>query len=353
MKSMGFLNIFHKEKHAESVILIDIAADSVAGAYACFEEEKTPVLLYMRRFPIEIRKDEPEEQAMLRTLLMLGNELIREGAPVLMRTTGSGSVETIFVSVDTPWQETRVRTEHFERENPFVFTKSIVASVVEKTSVIPPEKLLVDESIIGTILNGYETHNPYGKKVHRAALVILTSSIDKNVSKNIMSTLRGLFHTRHILFIVGNSLRYQAMLIVFPHEREGLILDVAGPLTSIALLRKGLLVMLSKIETPYTVNDHLWTEKVAGEFAELAKYYPLPRTIFLLARESEISSLHHALDVTHFGQLWLSDNPPKVVPVLASHIAGSIRQMAVAPPDLQLLFMMLYYQHHGLKEKSS
>jgi hypothetical protein len=341
---MNFLkNLFHKGKHAESVVLIDITADSVAGAYAHYTEGETPVLLYTRRLPIEVRKDEPCERAMLRALEILGVELIREGAPILMRATGRGSAETILVSVDTPWQETSVRMEHFERRNPFVFTKSIVTTALEKTIIIPSGKLLADESIIGTILNGYETHNPYGKKIHRASLIILTSLIDKNISESIVSILRGLYHTKHILHIAGNSLRYQAMRVAFPHEREALILDVTGPLTSIALVRRGLFVALA--ETPPAADDHSWIDNIMGEFTKLAEQYPLPRTIFLLAREPEATSFRQILDTASIRKLWLSDNPPKIVSVLASHISGLIRQANVAPPDVQLLLMALYFQY--------
>lgn len=327
-------------------MLIDIAADSVAGAYARYTEGETPALLYTRRLPIETRKDEPCELAMLRALEILGAELIHDGAPILLRATGSGNAETILVSVDTPWQETSVRMEHFERRNPFVFTKSIVATALEKTSVVPPGKILADESIIGTILNGYETHDPYGKKIHRASLIILTSLIDKHISDSIISTLRGLYHTKHILHIAGNSLRYQAMRGAFPHEREALILDVTGPLTSIALVRRGLFVALA--ETPPAAGNHSWIDNVIGELSKLAEQYPLPRTIFLLARESEVTSFRKMLDTTSIRELWLSDNQPKIVPVLASHMSGLIRQTNAANPDVQLLLMALYYQHQEM-----
>lgn len=340
-----FKNFIHSKKYSESVVLIDIAADSVAGAYAHYTEGEMPVLLYTRRLPIEVRTDEPQERAMLRALLILGNELIREGAPILMRATGSGNAENILVSVDTPWQETKVRTENFEREAPFVFTKSIVTTALEKMRIVPPEKFIADESIIGTILNGYETHFPYGEKVRRASLIIMTTFIDKNISDAIICALRGLYHTKHILPIAGNSLRYQTMRSVFPHERDMLILDATGPRVSIALIRKSLFVALA--EAPQVVSDQSWTEVVNNEFCELAKQYSLPRTIFLLARESEMRSLQQMLATMNFKSLWLSDNPPKIVPVLASHIVNSVRQATTTPSDLQLLLMALYYSHRA------
>src|SRR3989344_8905766 len=193
-----FSNIFNPT-HAESLVLIDISAGSVAGAYAHYKDDETPSILYTRRLPIEVREGEPHKNAMLRALEILVNALIREGAPVLARATGSGRADTILVSVDAPWQETKVRTEYFERKTPFTFTKRMVATALEKTSITAEGKVLVDESIIGTILNGYETREPYGKKVHRASILILTSFIDEKTSESIAQTLGKLFHTKNIL----------------------------------------------------------------------------------------------------------------------------------------------------------
>lgn len=334
------LTDFFRGTSAKSVVFIDISADSVAGAYAHYKEGELPVLLYTRRYPIEIHKDEPHERAMLRALTILGSTLIREGAPILMRATGQGRAETILVSIDAPWQKTSVRTERFERKTSFVFTKNMVATALEKTSVVPPGKFLADESIIGTILNGYEMRDPYGKKVHRAEIIILTSLIDERVARGIATLIQDLYHAERILLIAGSSLRYQAMLKVFPHERDALILDAASSLTSIALVRKGFLVAV--IEVPSKYNATSWAEHIGNELAILAQQYPLPRTIFLLAREPEITSLREQLGAADMGKFWLSDNPPKIVAVLSSHLTGLIRQTTTNPPDLQLLLMVIF-----------
>ncbi len=346
---MSFFTDFFRSTRTKSTVFIDISADSVAGAYAHYKEGESPTLLYTRRLPIEIRKGEPHDQAMLRALEILGSTLIREGAPILMRATGNGRADTILVSIDAPWQKTSVRTERFERKTSFVFTKTMVTRALEKTNVVPPGKFLADESIIGTILNGYEIQNPYGKKVHRAEIVVLTSFIDEQVATGIAALMKNLYHAERILLIAGSSLRYQAMLKVFPHERDALILDAAGSLTSIALVRKGLLVAVVEVASAYTAAA--WAEHIGNELAELAQHYPLPRTIFLLARESETSSLQEKLSAGSLGKFWLSDNPPKVVAVLSSHIAGLVRQTTTTPPDLQLLLMALFGQERSSEEQ--
>ncbi len=348
---MSFIShFFHNEKRAESVVLVDIGTSSVAGAYARYVEGELPVLLYTRRFPVEMREKESPERAMLRALQILGTTLIREGAPILSRATGSGSANNILVSIDAPWQTTSIRMEHFEQKTPFVFTKSLVTRKLEETNIAVTGKLLADESIVGTILNGYETSDPYGKKVHRASVFVLSSLIDEKIADGILSVLQSMYHTKRILPIAGSSLRYQAIRRAFPHERNALIVDATGPLTSIALVRKDLFIAI--VETAdRTADRESWVDGVTKELTELAKNYPLPHTIFLLAREPEISSLQQTLNAAHLGKFWLSDNPPKIVPILANHLNGLVRQTTAASPDLLLLLMTLFYQHRAHDEK--
>ncbi len=342
------MNLFRSKKHAESIVLIDISANSVAGAYAHYPENELPMLLYTRRFPIEVREGEPREQAMVRALQILGATLIREGAPALMRVTGSGFASDIIVSIDAPWQKTSVHIEHIEQKTSFIFTKSLVIKKLEETNVVTPGKILVDESVIGTILNGYETSDPYGKQAHRASIIVLTSLIDEKVAHAILAILQSLYHTKRILPITSSSLRYQAIRKIFPHEHDMLIVDAAVSLTSIALVRKGLLMAIT--ETSSRANDS-WMDTVATEFAELAKSYPLPRTILLLAREPDVSFLQQKFSTTNLEKLWLSDNPPRIVPILVSHINGLIRQTNAVLPDLSLFLMILYGQQRIIAGK--
>ncbi|HQT82729.1 MAG TPA: hypothetical protein PLW99_01090 [Candidatus Paceibacterota bacterium] len=336
-------NVFHSDKKEESVVLVDIGASSVAGAYAHYAEGAPPVLLYAARVPVAVRPSEAPEDAMLRALQSLGEVLIREGAPALARAAGSGHISAVLVSIDSPWQTTAVHIEHFEEGEPFIFTKSAVTEKLKGVNTAIPGKTLTDEGIIGTTLNGYETTNPYGRVAHRASAVILSSFIDTNIAASVRSALQAVYHTRRVLPVAGSSLRYQAMRQAFPHEREALILDATGPLTSIALLRHGLFVAVVEVAD----TGGAWVDGVTKELAGLAKNYPLPRTLFLLAREQEAAAFQKAFATVKFGDLWLSDAPPKIIAVLASHLSALVRQAAESSPDLPLLLMALYWRYRA------
>lgn len=342
---MLFGGIFGGAKK-EPLVLIDINAGSVGGAYVVYNADAFPTIVYQIRTTIEIRSDEPQEKAMLRCLAITIEELITKGAPALLRITGSGRAGTVLVSVDAPWQETRIRAEAFERSTSFIFTKAMLSMALEKTSVTPPGKTLADESIIGTVLNGYETHAPFGKRVHRATVLILTSFIPIDVSDAIVDALRNAFHTRHILSIAGTSLRYQALRALFAHERSAIVLDAIGPCISIALVRKGMLVETADIINGVAERQtNVWVEEVRAKLTSFATQFPLPRTIFLLSQEDDAPYLEGALTAASLSALWLSDQPPKIVPVLASHLQPHLRLLEHVSTDIPLMLMAYYWKH--------
>ena len=332
---------FGNQKKTDSVVLIDVGESSVAGAYVRYADNDIPTVIYTHRLPVEAKSDEPREDAVLRALHVLGELLVTEGAPMLARIAGSGHVQTIVASINAPWQNTSVRVERLEHDAPFLITKALVAKALEKSTISAPKKLLVDESIIGTMLNGYRTNDPYGKSAHRADIVILTSLIDEQLARSVSSALQSQYHTGNVHAIASGSLRFQTMQRVFPHENNALIIDSIGPVTSIAIIRNGLLAAV--VDVPDADVAQPWSEHIENELAELAKDYPLPRTIFLLTGEPDAQTPQDKLSAAVLEKLWLSDNPPKIVTVTANNLKGMVRQTAPVPPDLPLLLMALYY----------
>ncbi len=324
-------------------MLVDIGATAVAGAYVRYEGDELPNILYTRRAPIEMHDGETHEHGMFRALETLGNDILREGSPVLYRATGSGTANFILVSVDAPWQETTIRTESFEEKEPFFLTRSLVTKRLGETDVTPTEQILADESVVGAIVNGYETNNPYGKKIDRASIIVLTSRINKRTAHSIIEILRRTFHTKHIMPIAGSSLRYQTIRTIFPHEKNMLILDATSTtLASISLIRNGFFVMMSQAASGESPS---WTDSFSKEITEIAAEYPLPRAIFLLARGSDIETVRANLASANLEKLWLSDNPPTVVSILGTQLSIWVKQTTPEPADTILLLMAVYYQH--------
>ena len=165
---------FSKPKGA-SVGLIDVDSSSVAGALVRIEAGKKPGLCYTVRVPLEVTAGADAAaltSAALRALEEVGDRLVREGAPALRAAVGEGSVDRISVSLGSPWQETQVEAKTVQKGEPFLFTKSFAVDMLGSAEAAPGKKLT--RSVVATLLNGYLTTDPYGKRAKRAEVIVLS-----------------------------------------------------------------------------------------------------------------------------------------------------------------------------------
>lgn len=345
---MAFLGFFDK-KGSETMLFIDIGAASVAGAAAIRSRGEAWSFAYTKRVPIEEHPGEPIEGALTRALETVADALVSEGAPAIARAGGNPRARAMMISLDAPWQETQLRTEKIERRDAFTVTRQMLSQTLKKSLPEVAGKTPVDESVIGTIINGYETRDPFGKRGRRVSFILLTSYIATDTAERIVRTLRKRFPHAHLTTIAGPSMRYRALAAVFPHEHDALIIDATAPSVSIALVRRGLLMAVSETG-PAEVESAAWMSGIESALAKLASAYPLPRTVLLLARETEVAHVRETLDSPNLGKAWLVDSPPKIISVLAGHVAQSAPHAASVAPDLVLELMLKYAQDEATKE---
>lgn len=364
------------KKRARSVALIDIGSASVGGAYAHYEEGKPPIIYYTARVDVETREGESIRQGMLRSLSFLERLLIEEGAPALRRETGSGGVEKVLVSVAAPWQETFVTTTNIVQKNAFTFSHAHLADAVKKTAVVPKDRVSSGHTVVATILNGYETSNPFGKRVTRAELVILASTLEKEAAHAIESSLRRAFHTNEIELTAFAPVAYTVFRDLYPHQKDFVVLDVSGTGTDAAFIKRGLLVEVRSV--PFGTQDlliaarkagqraHLsavdmidpvanesfakeseeaervWLDGLHGAFSSVAAVQALPRTLLLLADTNARDYLKRTLEKSRLRSLWLSDEPLSVIPITPSHLAARVKTRGLGDGDLFLALLALY-----------
>lgn len=369
---MSFLSgLFTKE--SESVVLIDIGSASVGGAVAHLILGQKPVMYFTVRIPIERRDGESVVASMERTLQVVTEQLVREGGPALLRGTGSGRVDRVLAVVASPWQETRVKVETLEKATPFIVHKDAVMEAVRRAAAIPAERTAEDETLIATLLNGYETHDPFGKRAKRVDMVILSSSLEKGVASHVEAVLRGAFHTRHVRLTAFAPVLYAVFRDIYPHQKDFIALDVTGEATDIALVKHGLLVGV--VSSDSGVNDlarathepgatlsgplvdsarndrfrvktaeveGAWLAGVRQSLQTFAERHALPRILFLLADEHAREFLHRVLNNSSLRTLWLSDEPLSIISVEASHFAPYVSVQNDATGDVFLSLIALY-----------
>lgn len=375
------------KKKTRSVALIDIGSASVGGAYVHYEEGKSPIIYYTARVDVETRDGETVRDGMLRSLAFLERLLIEEGAPALRREAGSAVIEKVVVSIAAPWQDTTVTTTNLQQKNPFTFTRAHLTEAVKKTGLVPKDRISSGHTVIATILNGYETPNPFGKRVTRAELVILASTIEKEAANAIEASLRRAFHTNQIELTAFAPVGYTVFRDLYPHQKDFVVLDVSGTGTDAAFVKRGILVEVRSVA--YGTQDLLSAARMAGQrahenatdmldpaanqsfakeaeeakkvwldglyaaFAGVAGVQALPRTVLLLADPDSRDYLKRTLEASRLRTLWLSDEPLSVIPVTPAHLAAKVKTRGLGEGDLFLALLALYAARGPEPEKES
>jgi hypothetical protein len=373
-------------KKKQTVALIDISSASVRGAYAHMEEGEVPTLYYTAYIPIEtgagksIQDADPDAADMLHALEQLAERLVREGAPVLRAELGSAEVNGVFVSIGAPWQETSVRVESIRKEKPFVFSKAHIEEALKGNDASLAGRVESGEAVIGIMLNGYETAKPFGKRVSRADLVVLSSTLAADVARSIERTLRRTYHTHAIRMTAFAPVAYEILRDLYPHQRDFLILDVAGTATDVAFVKASMLVDVRTVDLG--VHDLLraarssgavsiaglragesiidparnaqfadrmtevqaaWIGNLKAALVEFGQRHPLPRKLFLLADGDARDFLRRLLDNESLRALWLTEEPLQIVPILAEQFTGNVVSKASASGDAYIAMLALYY----------
>jgi hypothetical protein len=370
------MGLFGKSGKTDSkpVALLDIGSGSVGGALFTRGSGK-PVIHYTTRVPIERHGDELITLAMLRALEEAGKDLIERGAPALRRAAGRGHVGDVLISVAPPWQETSVRTERVEEKQPFAFTRTLMDEIVAKTAEIDKDRVSSGESVIATILNGYETSRPFGKRVNMADIIVLSSTLPATVATSVEEIARQTFHTAHHRFAAFAAIAYAVFRDIFPHEKDYLIFDIAGEVTDIAFVKSGHLtavlaapvgvhhlteagvtslspdieaktggVHIKRVKgSPSGSNRDEWLANVMDVLRSFSETHALPRKLFMLADDDVRDYLKGVLDDATLRTLWLSDEPLTIIPITAAQLTPFTAFGPDAPADVFLSMLALFY----------
>lgn len=370
-----------KKRERSSVALFDIGSGSVGGALAYAEKGKPVALCYAVRTPLGKGTDGIE--GMVRALTQTGDRLVREGAPVLRAASGSGSIDRILVNIGSPWQETGIRNISRAPKKPFTFSKGIEEEMLAQEG-LPDTGKTAEQIVVATLLNGYLTREPYGKRANRVELVELSSSLDQEATSAVEGALRPLFHTRAFTYTSFPQASFDVLCRMYPHEPEFLVLSVTGAATEVVSVKRGHLrdvgtlklgtdSLVAAVEAasrqahasgPRTETpagyirpernakfgeeaqkaEAEWRQSLETLMREFAIRHALPRTVFLFAENEARGFLSQTLHDPSLRALWLSDEPITVVPLLPKHFSGHVKTVSADGGDAMLALLALHYQ---------
>lgn len=368
------MGLFSGKPKAQSVALIDISSSSIGGAYARVSPGAPAALLYTTRVDIESTTSGVSAELMLRTLDAVLRDLRQNGAPLLHRRTGAGSVHAVIASVGAPWQDTKIRTETIVEDKTFTFTTDIVERAKKKEAV-PAGRAATEASVLATVLNGYETPSPAGKRAKRAEIVILGATMEEESARLVRRALASFSASHDVRFASFASLIPSATALAFPHEKEYLALRVSGESTELVFVKRGYPIAVSAlpsglaefaraakaagfssfpdggdaVDTAANAGldaglkqaEAAWTSALSACLKSFAANHALPRTLFLVADKEARGYIRRVLDVPDVHALWLSDEPLAVIPLECGQFSKSMACETGVDEDLMLGLLAL------------
>jgi hypothetical protein len=356
------------------VTLIDIGSASVGGAYVRYQAGTQPLICYTARVDVAPRDGEDMADSMLRSLSFLEQLLAEEGAPELRRMFGDVVIERVVVSIAAPWQDMAVTTTQIEEQKPFVFTRGHVEKAVHKATLTEGH-VLSGQTVISTILNGYQVAKPFGKRVSRAELVVLSSSVDRKAADSIRASLRRAFHSDDIEITAFAPAAYAAFRSLYPHQKDLVVIDVSGTATDVLFVKHGTLAQAASV--PQGTHDllraalaagkhaHLggqdlldqganatfekgaeaaesaWLQGLRDVFSRFAAERALPHAVFLLADHDAREYLKRTIEESAIRELWLTEEPLSVMMMDPAHLSGQVKMYGSSEQDLFLSILAL------------
>lgn len=333
--------LFGSPKPANYAV-IDIGSSSVGAAYVSAHEGEAPLIAHALRVPLEGEAT----TAAIRALDKALKQLITEGASKLHQLGGHAGLSGSLVYIGAPWQQSELIVRTTEKEKPFMFTKGMLE---EALATAPGGKSMV----VASLMNGYETSQPIGKKAKRADIIVLASHVEVELFDVIRKAVRGATGGVPMRVVSFGELAPPAVLSISGGEDEFLALRVTRNAASLAFVKKRLLAGVRSLDIGTSVflkaareggvslptvaeglidkdkNGRLasrideaergWLLRMRETLRELAAGRALPRALFLFADGPDAHFVSRLLNSPEIHDLWLSDEPLAVVAVTPEH----------------------------------
>jgi len=247
------------------MLIFDVGSGSVGGAIVLTSAIGAPSILYSFRSDIVLQAEITGRRLLSHMLRSLGEVVAAIGAEGF-RTAGFGtshpSVSEIFVSLSAPWVLSKTSFLSLHNEKPEVLTPAIFNELLahaHSDDAISGRgikgSIEVERKLMKTMLNGYETSEPYERRVSQAEFAVRRSFSVARVTEAITDTITRVVHSKHFSLHSFSLLAFAVFRELFPEEENFLVVDVSGEQTEVSVAKKSVLSETATI--PFGRNSFL------------------------------------------------------------------------------------------------
>lgn len=232
---------------SNAIAVFDISSSSVGGAHVLIEDGSIKIL-------VQDRRDSGLEEEINIERFVDDTAKTLEVVIDHVRTADVHHPSVIQVVLGSPWYSSFTRTIVYTKTAPFACTQRLVDSLIEKEitfllkqtddggTAFKDTYAVAEQQISHILLNGYETSDPYGKKVQSLELTLHVTLIPKIVSERFTGILRRSYGNRKIKVTTGAYAAFVALRDNGTMASDCVIVDVGEEVTDVAFVKNNLLV---------------------------------------------------------------------------------------------------------------
>lgn len=235
---------------ATAIAVFDISSSSVGGAHALISKnnnDSTNVVLL-----VQDRRDTGLEDEL--NIERFVNDTARALEVVVdhVRTADVHHPEYIQVVLASPWYSTHTRTVSYSKNTTFTCTERLLNALAEKEIAYflkqPTDSgeafgkgfKVVEQQLSNITLNGYETNDPYGKKVQSIELMLTITIVPEIVVERFSSILRRSYGDRPINVTTGPYATYVALRDNGGVPADCVVIDIGEEVTDVAFVKNNI-----------------------------------------------------------------------------------------------------------------
>jgi hypothetical protein len=235
---------------SKAVAVFDISSSSVAGAHVLLESKGD---MHSVSILVQERRDSNLEEEL--NIERFVNDTAKTLETVIehVRNADLHHPSMIQVVLGSPWYSSYTRTIAYSKNTFFSVTERLVESLIEKEvayllrqpdgqGTLGDSFVVAEQQLSHTVLNGYETNEPYGKKVQSLELILHISLIPKIVADRFTSIIRRSYGSRKIQVTTGAYAAFVALRDHGAMASDCVLIDIGEEVTDVAFVRGNLLL---------------------------------------------------------------------------------------------------------------
>ena len=387
------MGIFSKKEKKELVLLFDIGSSSVGAALFYKQASGVPDIIYTVRRPITL-----ENKINIDRFLHLTIEALKIVAnDICMK--GFGAPTEIYCVLSSPWHASQTRVLKLIKDTPIIFTQKLADELIAKELKLFEEEhkhfyedgngkaTTIELKNMKTILNGYESANPYGQKAKEIEMSVFVSMVEEHIVDMIVENINRHFRSAKIKFISFVMASSTVARDMFVNQDSFLLVNIGGEVTDISMIKKDIIkesisfpmgrnfmvrglaedlgVELTEAETYLSLykDDHLdtaqekkiepavtkikteWLKNFQDFLSTLSNDISIPSTVFITVEKDLAKFFSDIIKTEQFNQYILTESKFRVIFLGSQELHGIALLKDHVERDPFLVIESIYINH--------